>query len=233
MIDLKQFLESEEHESERLVRELEAHEAGWPALKTEFDKIDKQCVVLAQRHLAEVYAGSPKAIETEADLKKLRWKRDGIKSAFSRKRDELLTKIQAHTRHDIDEFVIESLDRAKSLGRLYQFQRIATAQNILTDRKTVRITHNGAALESARDRIFEAMKQVRAMQNRPVAEVRARVAEFEAEFAGFRLSTMRVEEVSPRQAEEMRPESSSVGYAAEKLNSLSARLDALERGGAR
>ena len=40
MIDLKQLLESEEHESERLVSELEAHEASWPALKTEFDKID-------------------------------------------------------------------------------------------------------------------------------------------------------------------------------------------------
>lgn len=227
---VKEFFNNHERESAQNVEKLNQHLATWPTVKAEFDRLDNECIPIAREVAALHFAGSPRAIEVSVNLQSARMRRDNVKRRYQVTLDELRRKSSACTQRDIDNFHLNSLDFVKNLGtRYYRFRRDSTVANILTDKKTVRISSNIDALEAARDRVFAGIKEIRGMEFKPLAEVRARILELETEFASFRFAEMHEEEVSPMAAIDMKPHSPAIAAGHEKLNALNARLDALER----
>jgi hypothetical protein len=226
---VKDFFKTEERESAQHVAEFEAQQATWESVKAEIERVDREeCIPPARELAALQLAGSPRMFEVEGGLRKARLKRDGIRWAFQRKLDDLRNRCAADTRQDISNFHLNCLDRAKGLSRHYRFTRLDTLKDAWTDKKTVRISSNFDALQAARDRIFEGVKEVRGLELRPLAEVRRRIRELQLEFNSFDLAVLRVEEVSETAAQDMRPKSTAVAAGYEKLAELSARIGTLE-----
>jgi hypothetical protein len=204
---ISEYSASQKRESEQLAKELEAHMATWPQVKTKFDEIDQQCIALAARFSAARMAASPTVLELEAELKKCRWKRDDGKTRFTIRRDELRREIEAFTREPIHKFHQECLDRVQGLSKLYKYERLEPSHNFdgRRVRYGVKISHNTAALSRMKDRIFAAIKEVNDMLHSPLADVEKRISEFCREFENFEYDSMVVEEVSEQQAADMQP----------------------------
>ncbi len=204
---LKEYLNSQHRESEKLYKELQALEARFPEVTKQYEQLDSQCVELASRLSAAEKAGSPQGVALSAELRQLRWQRDGIKQKYSREIGELQHQLEALTQPTIQRFSERCLSRVKSLTEKYQFRRVEETQNIYTDTRTIKVQHNSGALAAARDHIFECMKVVRSMNLCPLAAIEKKISEFEREFDNFDFSEMQDENVSPSKAREMEPQS--------------------------
>jgi hypothetical protein len=202
---IQEIFDSQARECAKLVKELAAHDATWPAVKTEYDEVDGACITLAASLNAAKTAGSPTAFAIEAELKKLRWKRDGIAAAFRRKRDKLHAAIEAFTSPLIQDFHCSALERIKGLSKLYLFERDEPVFDIFSDRKTVTIRHNGAALDSAKIQIFAAIKEIQNMRHAAVSDLREKIEKYNDQFADFDYSTMEIANVSESVARDMQP----------------------------
>jgi hypothetical protein len=226
---LSEYFSSVEIESAQAVQELEEHMSGWPAVQREYARLDEKCVEYARELAPLQLAGSPLALEAEVALHKARLEREGGKATFQRTRNLLQNRVEAFTRKEITDAHLAFLDRARDVGKYYRFVWQDSVTNIFDDRKRVKVRHNIAALDAAKNRIFAGIKEIQAMRHKPLTEVRAKIAELEMEFAGFRFSTMEVEEVSESVARDMKPVSPAVALNNEKISNLNARLSALER----
>ncbi len=225
---ITEFLSAKKAESAEAVKALRQHEATREAMLTEYNKLDEECIPLARELMALAAAGSPRQFEAQAKLKQARWNRDGVKNAWSRKRDALLREVQRFTDELIRLFHFRCLDLIAGLSKLYNFRRLETVKNPWTDKITVKIQHNAAALNAARDLIFRRLREVHDLQTSSLAELEKKIAACENEFRELDTSTLEVEEVNESAAGMMRPQPSlSVDRGA--VESLSARITALER----
>ncbi len=207
-MDTKEHLDGRYCEADRLSRELAAHEARWTAVEAQFMQVDREeCIPLAAELQAARVAGSPMAIAIEADLKRARLKRDGIKQAFQKTREEYHRGLESLTREPIQKFVDYCLDYARSLPKKYQFRVIEDSHDLQGKRVrgTILVGHNSAKLAAARDRVFEAMGIVRKMQHSTLLEVEVHIKEYTKEFESFELDALEVEEVSDQTEPDMRP----------------------------
>jgi hypothetical protein len=227
---LKDFFDSQDHESAQAVQELEAHVATWPAVQQEVTRRDGKCIELARELAPLQLAGSPRALEVEVALKKARMERDGVRWTFQRIRQELENRAESYTRVLINDFHLDSLERARELSKFYRFARVDTYRNPFTESKRVTIRHNSAALDAGKELIFAGIKEIAGMHLQPLAKVKARIAELEAEFSALRFTTMETEEVPESVAADMKPTSPAVAAYQENFANLSGRISALERG---
>jgi hypothetical protein len=246
---LQEIFDSQARECSRLVAELEEHNKTWPEVKSEFDRIDREeCIVKARSVNDARSAGSPTYYALEGELKRSRWKRDGIASAFRRRRDELQTEIEKFTGEPIRNFHNDCLDRVKNLSKLYHYERDEKIYNVYADAITVRIRHNGAALDDAKNQIFEALKEVQGMRHSALSALKEKIEFYREQFDDFDFSTMEAATVSEQAARDMapgKPDSTPAQSGmfmpdgsihlfappadAARLNSLSDRLSKLEK----
>ncbi|MBN1570617.1 MAG: hypothetical protein JXA73_22430 [Acidobacteria bacterium] len=227
-MDIKQFFDSQLHENARLVSELAELQKTWPAVEAEYNRLDKECVELAAKLAPAQAAGSPTAFPITAALKKMRLTRDGVKSVYQHKRNQLLLAIESSTAEAIQEFHNACLDRVKDLGRFYRFEKLEISHSVFTDSKTFKIRYNGPALRRAQERIFAAIREVHEMSHGLLSDLRRRIEQYENEFSSFKLNAMEIVEVSESQAFLMAPQKTD-SPAMAKLSELSARVNALER----
>ena len=207
-MDTKEHLDGRYCEADRLAKGLAAHEAKWATVEAQYKQVDREeCVPLAGQLQAARLAGSPTAIAIEADLKRARLKRDGIKQAFQKTRDEYHRGLESLTCEPIQKFVEYCLDYARSLSKRYQFRVIEDSHDPQGKRvrSTILVGHNSAKLAAARDHVFEAMGIVRKMQHSTLFEVEAQIKEYTKEFENFELDVLEVEEVSDQTDTDLRP----------------------------
>jgi hypothetical protein len=222
------FLNSKRRESQSLCDALAEHEATKPEVDAEYNRLDDICAPLARKVSDLSIAGSPRAFEAQAELRRAKMVRDGVRAAYGRKREDLLRQIQALTREPINKFHDRCLQLVKGLSSLYQFSRLETVRNPFNDRVLVRIRHNGAALQAAQDLILRRMREVRGLQDCPLEAVEKRIGECEREFYLIDTSTLEVEEVSESVARTMKPSNPTAELAGDRISNLSGRIAALE-----
>ncbi len=206
-MDTKEHLDGRYREADKLAEGLAAHEAEWATVEAQYRQVDREeCIPLASQLQAARLAGSPAAIAIEADLKRARLKRDGIKQAFQKTREEYHRGLESLTHEPIQKFVDYCLNYARSLSKKYQFRVIEDSHDLQGKRirSTLLVGHNSARLAAARDRVFEAMGIVRKMQHATLSEVEARIKGYTEEFESLELDVLEVEEVSDQTATGMR-----------------------------
>ncbi len=202
---ITEYLDSKKRESQKLVDELAAHQAKWPEVQAAFDRADGECIALARDFSAYSIAGSPKALVIAGTLKKKRWERDGIKNAHTIRRDELFRAIDGINAEPISAAREYLLGIVRNLLDKYDFQRLERThdESGRRVRYTVKISHNGAALERCKDRIFAILGQLDSMQHSTLADIENFVKKVKGEISTFDFQTMIVEEVKPDRAAEL------------------------------
>ena len=170
-MNTKEFFDSQQKESQRLVDALAAHMATWPTIEVEYNHIDAGCIELAAKLSAERLAGSPRAISTEAELIQLRRKRDEFKYLFRLKQDDLQRQIEEFTRPVISETAENWLDLARRLPEKYQFER-EYIENHNGVAVAARISTNADALQAAKNAILESRRRLMEMRHCTLAEIR-------------------------------------------------------------
>jgi hypothetical protein len=209
MRTIKEFFESKRAQCARLVEELEALNSTLSDIQTKYFEDDKICVLLAGKLTAARLAQSPTCLSLEAELKQARWNRDRGKRSFNARKDDLCREIESFTREPIKRFHQECLDLVKSLSKLYKFERLEPSHNPLTGKRLrwdVKVSHNSAALTMARDRVFEAIRDVQDMIHCSLEDVEKRITEYKLEFANFDLKTMQIEVISESLVDMMQPQ---------------------------
>ncbi len=196
---------SQNRESERLAGELAKHMAKMPAMQKEFDALDAECIDLALKYRAAADAQSPSAFEIEAALKRKRCDRDSVKVRFATERDRLRREIEGLTGETIRQFHLDCLERVEGLVRLYRFNRDEKYFDISNEKRSVKISHNSAALADAKQKIFAAIQQIRDMRYRPLAEIEKKISEFKKAFEGFEFDSLETVIVSEQTANDMKP----------------------------
>jgi hypothetical protein len=201
------FFNARYRESERLVQELEAHQALWPDIMARYAMIDGECIELAAKLAAARLAQSPSQISLEADLQRKRWARDAEKHRHSNKRDELHRQIESYTGKPIRKFAEECLQRAKDLSKKYTFEILEPAHDLDGRRRrgSVKISHNWDRLTAAKERIFSGMREISEMRHSTLSALETRIKNLRAEFENFDYATLQVEEVTEIQAKDMAP----------------------------
>jgi len=205
---ISEYFDRQKRESAKLAEALAAHMATKDEMQLQYDAADEKCIALAAKLRACLDAGSPRAISIDAELRKLRSQRDGIRSKFFRTRDDLQRKLEGFTREPIRKFCEQNYERLAGLPALYLFERVEPSHNLDGKRLRhgVRVTHNADALDRARDAIFAGVRAVRDMRYCNLEDVEMRIKKLRREFDDFDCSTMQIEEVSEAVAREMRPQ---------------------------
>jgi hypothetical protein len=205
---VSEYFDSRKRESQKLVEELAQHEAGWPAVLAQYNAIDGECVTLAGKLAAARTAQSPTAYELEGQLKQVRWKRDGLKRDHQLRRDELHRAISIFTGPAIHKFRELCLQKIAGLAELYRFEQLTSARSSDGRRlqNTVKIQHNQAALNAARDKILAAMREAEAMQYFSLGDLEQCIVEFRKTFDAFDLDSLEIISVSEERLAEMKPE---------------------------
>jgi len=194
-------------ESARLVALRLEHEATWPTVKLSFDAEDAKAIKLAAQYTDELAAGSPRASATAIELKAQRWRRDRIKHDFSRRRDEL-----HHRNASITEPVIrEFIEFGHALSRETLRLRTVTTEQVIPlvdGTTTYRVRHNENKLSELRERVLACIGVIRAMADRPLAEILNRIEEYKTAFSDFDTTELEAEELNQRQFSDLtaRPE---------------------------
>ena len=225
---LTEYLITKKRESQSDVDALEAHEKTHDAMMAEFDRLDTLCVEAARELAPLAAAGSPKAFAAQAELKTRRWKRDGVRSAWQRERNELVNRVERWTREPIYAFHERCLDRVRGLSQLYVYTRVESIRNPYTEEISVRIRHNSAALAGAQELIFRRISEVRAMQTRTLKAVEEKIAECEKEFYTLDTNTLEIEEVTESTAQLLKPVNAALESQREIFGDLSSRIKSLE-----
>jgi len=201
---VKKLFDSQSRESEGIVKDIEAHQAKWPEVKNEYDRIDAECITLAAQLTAERAAGSPRALSTEADLIALRRQRDGIRHLHQLRRDELLRAIEEITRPIISEQAERMLDLARRLPEKYQFSK-SSELDARGNARGVRIQTNAEALAAARDTILDARQKLLDMRHCTLAAIEEFIRAFDRIYELLDFSVLQIEEMTPDQARDRAP----------------------------
>jgi hypothetical protein len=124
---------------------------------------------------------------------------------------------------------MDTLDRVQNLSKLYRYEKIESAYDDdgRKRRRTVRVSHNAAALSKAKDRYFEGIREIGAMNYCSLADVEKRIAELVLEFDAFRYNSMTVEEVTPQRNADLRPKEKEKGQALEAIHTAGPGSDLL------
>lgn len=204
---LKQIFDSQSRESERLVKALAELEATWPTIKGERDRIDLECIALAHELGAQRLAASPRALETETLLKRKRWDRDRDPQEYRIRRADLHQQLDNLTREPIRKFIEFCLETAKAISALYKFEKVEKLFDPTSERRPyiIRVRHNGAALDRAKEAVFKAMGEVRVMDHCTLSAIQAKIEKHRADFEDIDVSTLETIDVSPDAADMMRP----------------------------
>jgi hypothetical protein len=208
-MNISEFFDSRKRDSAAAVEELQKHLETWPEVEAEFKRQDVDvCIPLAGKLASARLAASPTTITIEAELKRARWDRDRAKQNFSIRRAELMRMVESCTRPLIDGFHEECLARVKRLSSKYNFEILENSHDLegRRRRQTVRVSHNAAALDAAKDRIFAGMREVRDMNLSSLAVLENRIGQLRAEFDNFDFTTLQIEEVDEDTAKSMRPQ---------------------------
>lgn len=190
----QKLLEEQIAEDARMIALLEEHRSKWPETKRRYDALDKKCIEIAAKYNAQMAAGSPEAIVTALELRKLRWERDAVKSEFSRRIDSLRNPHLGIVEPVIlafGQFALELSQKTLTLGRAVTEKVIPYADGA----KKYVVRHNAGKLAQLRGQIQEAVRTVREMRERPLGEIMERIEKFKQEFNDFDSEEMEVEEV--------------------------------------
>lgn len=199
------LFDSQSRQSEKLVAQLAAHQATKPEVQRQYDELDQQCIELAGKMRAALDVQSPTWISIESDLKKCRWRRDAVKNAYRRELERLQRELEELTGPPIQAFHLQALDRAAGLSSMYTFERDELFYVAEHDVRMVKVRHNQAALATAKDLIFQRIREVRALRYRTLPELQAKIAESQRQFDEFDFSTLEIVTVSEATADLMKP----------------------------
>lgn len=174
---------ADEKQSQKIFEQLQAHEATRAEMDNKYLELDDACIELAKQLSAEVFAGSPRAGHTNCSLGLLRRERDNVRTGWASVRELLIHKLEAMNLPEIRAFHELQLFRARNLlgRRMTEFEAGMGSSDF--DRRQVRVRHNFAAIAEAQKDLFDTLKRVRAMNMRPLAEVRAAIAAAEEDVA--------------------------------------------------
>jgi hypothetical protein len=206
---ISEFFDERKRASAQLVAELEKHMAEWPDAKAKYNAADLECIEIARELSAARLAGSPTAYEIEARLKALRWARAGPTHRHTLRRDELQRAIESYTNEPITNFKLFALECVKDLAKKYRFQKLEGTHDIFSGKRkgwAVRVSHNSAALDAAKTRIFELMKEIDGLKYSPLGTVEGHIEKAKNEIRNFDFGTMQVEELTPMQASDLAPQ---------------------------
>jgi len=191
----------------RVCDELLAHQKTKPAMEREFCEVDRICIELATRANAAKAAGSPTFIELDATLRQERYRREAIRQAWTDRLHELQRQAELFSRPEIVRYNESALTMLKNLSKM---ARIREEREGFTPEGFKRITveYNLPALREAREKILASITTVRQMIHQPVAAIRQKIAELEAEFLRIDLDAMTATVVTPTELQDMkaRPE---------------------------
>ena len=191
----------------RVCDELLAHQKTKPAMEREFCEVDRICIELATRANAAKAAGSPTFIELDATLRQERYRREAIRQAWTDRLHELQRQAELFSRPEIVRYNESALTMLKNLSKM---ARIREEREGYTPDGFKRITveYNLPALREAREKILASITTVRQMIHQPVAAIRQKIAELEAEFLRIDLDAMTATVVTPTELQDMkaRPE---------------------------
>ncbi len=225
---MKDVFDSAIRENKRLVDELRKHEATYPEVKKEFDRLDAECISQAHDCLVAREAQSPTLVFKEGKLKQTRWQRDGVMNTFKRIRNRLIDQVTATSQEDAGQFHADTLEKIRNIASLYRFEKTEFVYNRPGD-KAIRVTvkHNAAALKQFQDFMFSAIQKIASMRLGYLSDLRAQIEDYERQFALYKTSTMEAIEVSPERAAEMAPQAPR-DAALDRINNLNSRLNTLE-----
>jgi hypothetical protein len=241
----KQKLQDQQiSESERLVSLLAEHESTYTAMMAQYTRIDSECIAMAAQYSAELAAGSPRASATALELRTLRWKRDAIKAAFSRRRDELINQAAAFTESVIRGFIEFCLALSKETLRLGNVETEKVISYVDGSKRFL-VRQNADRLAELRERIQAGVQAVRSLRDHPLGRVLDAIEKYKREFAAFDTEELESAEVDEQQLADMRakPEEpkfakgmmTNSGYIAinpkdsNKIGQLSDRISNLEK----
>ena len=244
---LAALFDSQARQSEKLVAEFEEHMKLWPDVQRQYELLDAEAIALASKLRACLDAGSPTWISVDAELRRKRWARDGVKAKFTRERDRIFIQLEHLTAPHIRKFCDDALIQAQNMMRLQQIESSEVIGSTISGIQTVRVTHNTAALVHARDTILDAIKVIRAMSHSSLPELQKQIAAYRGQFANLETDTWEISEMSQDQARDLvikeetlvpdkgflMPDGKVIKLAkpdTPRIAELSGRLDKLEKG---
>lgn len=206
---MTQFMDiqrAQEQESARLCGLLEKHLATRGEMEARFDQADQECIQLASAATAERMAQSPKALESEALLRKRKYERDDIRAAWHKVRSDLERDIEVINGPEVRAFHESALKRMQEIAKLASVRREDVLFSRESGAKRILISHNYKVLAQGKQQILDGIHEIRRMLHCPLAEIRSRITELEHSFSAIDTESREVSELPVSRADELKPE---------------------------
>lgn len=178
--------------SEKLCKQRDEMAEALAAAQAEWDRLDETEVLPAAAAMAAAqFMQSPGRLLACRDrLQQVIWKRDDARMAIQRKLNELQGEIEGLTGPVIMATAQRWQAELAALGgeKLVEVDEKYTDHS--TDRQMVRIKSNSGAIAEARQQLMAAIRTLRGMAGRPLAEIHAHIEGVETQLRKLDLSKL-------------------------------------------
>ena len=195
--------------SAKLCKEREVHMLKFPGTMKAWNEEDLKVLKLAQEFAGiGLTENSERIIEARQVLQRAIWGRDGLKSDFQRKIDELDAQIEGLNSDAINEKCTEWRDSLSSLRDKKIIEKVNTRPTLDAGRM-ITYKSNFRTIAATKERVTSAISELRGMRQAPLSEVHTFIKKIETELSGTDFDAMKEEaEVTERTFDELcsRPE---------------------------
>jgi hypothetical protein len=203
------FTETDSAKSVENARQIKILESEWPEIQGKYKEAGKDVATAQDRldGLQKQRAFPEDIANAKKDLQRAIWTQEGILSKY-RKRIQVLKeqneRLTLPLRQDAKNRWIDEL---RDLPGLRTVRTIERQYNPMNQKRSVTLESNAGALEQAKTLLVDGLRRIDGLQFSSIPEIQAYIDAVEAKLRAIDLAKLeRLENLTPRAAEELQPE---------------------------